>query len=355
MRERRIARGRMLAALGLALALAWSSTAPPAPQPAVAAEPAPAQELVPVRVGMQYIISDAALLVAWDRGYMREVGIDFQGQRVDNLDLQSGIASGQLDVGGIGVTAATLNAFLRGVRLKIVGDRATLAPGHGYIALVVRKDLVDSGQVRSLADLRGRRIAQQPPLHATTSWYLLDRLLARAGVSESEVEYVGLGFADQNAGLIGGSIDAAMQTEPSVTAAAESGLAVRLAGADEVASFSLGGLAYSESFAAQTDLGRRFMLAYLRAVRAYLDAFTRDSGRAEIVGVLTRHTPVKDAALYDRMVMPYINPNGRFTYEGYDAVQDYFIRHGVQPGRVDMSQMVDNAFADWAAEQLGPY
>jgi NitT/TauT family transport system substrate-binding protein len=342
-------------ALALALALVVGQAGWPAAVAPAGAAAAAAQELAPVRVGMQYIISDAALLVAWDRGYMREVGIDFQGQRVDNLDLQSGIASGQLDVGGIGVTAATLNAFLRGVRLKIVGDRATLAPGHGYIALVVRKDLVDSGQVRSLADLRGRRIAQQPPLHATTSWYLLDRLLAREGVAETEVEYVGLGFADQNAALVGGRIAAAMQTEPSVTAAVDSGLAVRLAGADEVARFSLGGLAYSEAFAAQTDLGRRFMLAYLRAVRAYLDAFLRHTGRAEIVDVLTRHTPVRDAALYDRMAMPYINPNGRFTYEGYDAVQDYFIRHGVQPARVDMAQMVDHAFADWAAAQLGPY
>jgi hypothetical protein len=55
------------------------------------------------------------------------------------------------------------------------------------------------------------------------------------------------------------------------------------------------------------------------------------------------------------MVMPYINPNGRFSYDGYDGVQEYFIRHGQQPSRVDMTQMVDHAFADWAAGQLGAY
>jgi NitT/TauT family transport system substrate-binding protein len=354
--------GRIVGAIGLGLVVAWAGAGPGGAggagvgAAAAAAEgPAGVQGLTPVRVGMQYIISDAGLLVAGDLGYMREVGIDFQGQRVDNIELQSGIASGQLDVGGIGVTAATLNAFLRGVRLRIVGDRATLAPNHGYVALVVRRELAQSGQVRSLADLRGRRIAQQPPLHATTSWYLVDRLLARGGLSEADVEFVGLGFADQNVALAGGAIDAAMQTEPSVTAAVESGLAARFAGADEAAGFSLGGLAYSESFAAQTELGRRFMLAYLRAVRTYLDAFTRDIDRARVVEVLTRNTAVQDPALYDRMVMPYINPNGRFSYDGYDGVQEYFIRHGQQPSRVDMTQMVDHAFADWAAGQLGAY
>ena len=36
-----------------------------------------AQGLTPVRVAMQYLISDSGLLIADDFGYMREVGIDF--------------------------------------------------------------------------------------------------------------------------------------------------------------------------------------------------------------------------------------------------------------------------------------
>lgn len=323
---------------------------------ASAADLASAQGLAAVRVAMQYLISDAGLLIADDFGYMREAGIDFQAQRVDNLQLQAAMAAGQIDVGGIGITAAVLNAALRGVGLRIVADRATITPGHSYLALVVRTDLVDSGQVRNVRDLRGRKIAPQPPLYGTGSWALFARLLEMDGLSEEDVEYVPLGFADQNAGLANGSIDAILQNEPGVAAAVESGLGVRFRGFDDVITpFTLGGMAYSEQFAAQTDLARRFMVAYLRGVRAYLDAFDKNQGRAEVVAVLARHTALKDPAAYDRVVMPWINPDGEFGLNGHDYTQAYFVRHGLLPRTVDLTQLVDNSFAQYAAQTLGPY
>ncbi len=323
---------------------------------ASAADLASAQGLAAVRVAMQYLISDAGLLVADDFGYMREAGIDFQAQRVDNLQLQAAMAAGQIDVGGIGITAAVLNAALRGVGMRIVADRATITPGHSYLALVVRTDLVDSGQVRNVRDLRGRKIAPQPPLYGTGSWALFARLLEMDGLSEEDVEYVPLGFADQNAGLANGSIDAILQNEPGVAAAVESGLGVRFRGFDDVITpFTLGGMAYSEQFAAQTDLARRFMVAYLRGVRAYLDAFDKNQGRAEVVAVLARHTALKDPAAYDRVVMPWINPDGEFGLNGHDYTQAYFVRHGLLPRTVDLTQLVDNSFAQYAAQTLGPY
>lgn len=342
-------------ALGLvAVLLALSSPSPRAVD-AVLAAPEP-QTLTPVRVGMQYITSDAGVFLADDRGFFREVGIELQGMRLDNVDLQSALASGQVEAGGIGPTAAVINAYLRGVRLKIVGDRGTLAPGHGYVALAVRKDLVDSGQVRTMADLRGRKIALQPPLYGTPGWYLFSRLLESGGLTEDDIEYVPLGFADQVAGLGGRTVDAFFGGEPGPTSAAESGLAVWFKGGDEAwPNFDIGALAYAESFAAQTDLARRFMIAYVRGVRVYLDAFTKNIGKDAVVSVLTRNTALTDPAVYDRMRVPYMNPDGAFNTDGYTDVQQYFIRHGVQSQFVDMAQMVDNSFANYAAQQLGPY
>jgi NitT/TauT family transport system substrate-binding protein len=317
---------------------------------------ATAQQPTPVRVGLQYIVSDAGVLIPHDFGYFRELGLDVQLNRMDNIELQAAMASGAAEVGGVGPTAALLNAFLRGVRLKIVADRGTLAPGHGYVALIVRKDLYDSGEVRIVADLRGRKISPQPPLYATPGWYLVTKLLENAGLRETDVEWEPLGFADQTAALAGGTIDVAWAPEPGATAMVDRGMGARLVGGEEaVGNFTLGGMAYSEPFAAQTEVARRFMLGYLRGVRTYLDAFTQNRGRAEVVAVLARHTAVTDAALYDRMHMPYLNPDGAFSTHAYDDVQRYFLRHGVQPQMVDMTQIVDNSFADYAAQQLGPY
>ena len=340
-----------------ALAAPSSVGAPlePAFPTALVAAPNP-QGLTPVRVGMQYLVSDAGVLIGDEWGYFREVGIEIQPQRLDNPELQAGMAAGQVDVGGIGPTAALLNATLRGIRLRMVGDRGTLAPGYGYLALVVRKDLVDSGQVRDVADLRGRRIASQPPLYATPGYYVLSRLLENAGLREDDVEYVPLGFADQATGIAGGSVDAIWGAEPGPTTVVGQGLGVRLRGGDEaVPNFDLGVLAYSEPFAAQTDLARRFMVAHLRGVRTYLDAFTRNVGRDRVVDLFVRQTALKDPSLYDRMVMPYMNPDGAFNTLAYDQVQEYYVRHGVVPQTVDLSQLVDNSFAEYAAQQLGPY
>jgi NitT/TauT family transport system substrate-binding protein len=335
---------------------AATSPAPTVRGEAVVADRSDAQGLIPVRVAMQYLISDSGLLIADDFGYMREVGIDFQAQRADNIELQTAMAAGQIDVGGIGVTAAVLNAALRGVGLRIVADRATIIPDHSYLALVVRKDLVESGQVQNVRDLRGRKIAPQPPLYGTGSWALLARLLEMDGLAETDVEYVPLGFADQNAGLASRSIDAVLQNEPGVAAAVESGIGVRFRGFDDVLTpFTLGGMAYSEQFAAQTDIARRFMVAYVRGVRAYLDAFTRNQGRAEAVAVLARQTALKDPAAYDRVVMPWIHPDGEFGLNGFDYVQAYFVRHGLVPRAVDLTQLVDNSFSRSAAQTLGPY
>ncbi len=339
-----------------ALAAPGGTAAATVAAPAAVAGAPDAQAATPVRVGMQYLVSDAGVLIADEWGYFREVGIEIQPQRLDNPELQAGMAAGQMDVGGIGPTAALLNAVLRGIRLRMVGDRGTLAPGHGYLALVVRKDLVDGGQVRDVADLRGRKIAAQPPLYATPGYYVLSKLLENAGLREDDVEYVPLGFADQATGMAGGNIDAFWGAEPAPTTVVGQGIGVRLRGGDEaVPNFDLGVLAYSEPFAAQTDLARRFMVAHLRGVRAYLDAFTRNIGRDRVVDLFVRQTALKDPSLYDRMVMPYMNPDGAFNTLAYDQVQQYYVRHGVVPQAVDISQLVDNSFAEYAAQQLGPY
>ena len=41
--------------------------------------------------------------------------------------------------------------------------------------------------------------------------------------------------------------------------------------------------------------------------------------------------------------------------EAIAAAQDWFAEHGYVPTKVDMSKVVDNQFADYAASQLGPY
>lgn len=101
------------------------------------------------------------------------------------------------------------------------------------------------------------------------------------------------------------------------------------------------------------------MVAYLKGVRAYNDAFGQDIGknvdRAAIVGVHTANTGVKKPELYEKMVMPGLDPDGRVNASGMTADMQWFLSKGFIKQPVDLATVIDDSFVDQAVRQLGPY
>ena len=112
------------------------------------------------------------------------------------------------------------------------------------------------------------------------------------------------------------ALDGALLLEPFVSAAVARGVGVRWRGADEYAVGAQNGMiAYSPQFAARREPAQRFMLAYLKGVRDYVDAFSSGVGQDEIVDILIKYTPVKDRAVYATMKPAGFEPNGRMNVE----------------------------------------
>ena len=99
------------------------------------------------------------------------------------------------------------------------------------------------------------------------------------------------------------------------------------------------------------------MVAYLKAVRYYNDAFARGDAakRRQVVETLVRHTPVRDPDMYDRMAMPGLDPNGHLDRASIETDQEYWLASGTQQSRVDLDDVIDYSFADAATRALGPY
>jgi hypothetical protein len=99
------------------------------------------------------------------------------------------------------------------------------------------------------------------------------------------------------------------------------------------------------------------MVGYLRGVRRYHDAFSRQdpAARAEVVDVLSRRTSVRDKALYDKIVMPGLHPDGAVNVASLKTDAAYFLDKGQQSAPVDIDSAVDLSFAQYAVQQLGPY
>ncbi|MCL5962129.1 MAG: ABC transporter substrate-binding protein [Chloroflexi bacterium] len=331
-----------------------------APQPAATAAPAAQKgdQLTKVRLGVLSSLSDSGNFIAQEKGYFKQQGLDVEFIRFGNAaEMIAPLGAGQLDVGGGAPGVGLANAIARNVDIKIVADKGSTPKGNGFEAIVVRKDLWDAG-VRKPADFKGKRVAI-PSTTGITPEAALDKVMRTAGLKARDLELAQMAHPDMAAALAGKSIDLAIPIEPHLTKIVNDGLGVIYQREDEFyPNHQIAVILYSGKFMKENpDAAKGFMIAYLRAVRDYNDAFAKKDAKkkAEVVSILTKSTAVKDPALYDKMIVPGLNPNGEVFKASLPEDQDYFIRAGLQETKVDVDKLVDSSFVKYAVEKLGVY
>ncbi|WP_076858386.1 ABC transporter substrate-binding protein [Bradyrhizobium mercantei] len=337
---------------GLAIALSLLTFLP-------ALSGARAQQPSIVKVGVLGSTGDVALHLAKSEGYFKAEGIE-----VDFVPFKSGaqmvapLGTGQLDVAA-GVVAAGLNNLsVRGVDLKIVSDRASMPPGHGYMQFLVRKDLVESGKYKTYADLKGMNIGTQSKGGAAES--TLNELLKLGGLSFDDVNIAYLGHSELAVALGNKAIDAAFVTEPHATVALNQGSAVRIATGDQIyPNDVLGVMIYSGALMknrAATAVG--FMKAFLRACRLFDSAYKdgkmlTNEAADKVVAAYKGYTQLKDEALIRAMVPHGCDPDGKLNVDGMKKDYAFFKARGLIQGNVDIEQLIDMSFAERAVKELG--
>ena len=90
-------------------------------------------------------------------------------------------------------------------------------------------------------------------------------------------------------------------------------------------------------------------------MRDYNNAFRKNIDRAAIAAILSRNTTVKTPALYDKMIMPGLDPNGSVNAAGMANDMHWFLSKGYLKQEVDVSKAIDTSFAQDAVEKLGKY
>lgn len=313
-----------------------------------------------VKVGTANSATDIGVYVAQKKGFFRDEGLDVTFISFDSAArMIAPFASGDLDAGGGGTSAGLYNAVARGIDVKIVADKNHTPRGQGIQPLLVRKDLIDTGRVKTLADLRGLKIATAAPGSAAST--TLDRALKMAGLRITDVDQVYMGFPQQAVALANKALDAAFTAEPSASEAVASGVAVRFMGDDEIyPDHQLAVVFFSGQFARKRpDVARRYMRAYLRGVRYYNDAIvdTKLAGERgrEIVDILAENIPIRDKAVYSRLVAPACDPDGKLNTESLAADLEFFRNSGAIEGKVTLDQTLDTSFAEAAVRDLGAY
>jgi NitT/TauT family transport system substrate-binding protein len=340
---------------------AAAAPAPPAPTaPSARPTVAPLNPPVPVKVGLTGIAPEAAIYQALERGYFQDEGLEVELVPVRGITEQVGLlATGQLHLGNGGVDPGLFNAAQREIGLKLITTLVSSTEQNpGAAALLVRQELVDSGQYQGLRDLKGLTIAVSAI--GTTSQMHVERALAKGGLTVDDVTVVAMSFPDMMTALGNKAVDAAWSVEPFIAIANSRGIAKTVALAGEVFPGALGVvMVISPQFAAdQPEAARRYFTAYLRATRDYYRAFVSNenpAGREEFYQVLIKHTPVKDPALYPLMGWSGADPNGGLNERMLDEMQDYLLQRGTVREKLDVSRIVDHSYANYAVERLGRY
>ena len=165
---------------------------------------------------------DAALFVADAQGQFASNGINTKLVQFNNGgDLMTAMASGDVDVGYVGITPV-LASIEKGVPVKVISAAQTDGSG-----LVVSKN---SG-ISSVYDLAGKSIAT--PGEASIQYMLLQYYLEQNGMSLKDVKVSSMKVPSMNDALKTNKIDGMITFEPYVTIAEKNGATV-LAGSQDI-------------------------------------------------------------------------------------------------------------------------
>jgi NitT/TauT family transport system substrate-binding protein len=312
-----------------------------------------------VAVGTGGSASDAPFYIAQDRGFFRDEGLD-----VDLIVLDSGakviapLGTGELDVGSGALSVGFWNALLRGVKFRIVADRGHAEPGYLYQTVFMRKDLIDSGRFKSLADLKGMRMGFAA--QGVTSLSLLNEAAKFAGISYEDVTPVYLSFPQQIAALQNKALDGTLLIEPQATVAVNAGYGVRFMDTNVFYPYQqISVIFYSDKFATQRkDVADRFMRAWLRGVRAYNNALKDGKiagvGADAVVQTMAKSFNMNPALVRD-MYSQAVHVDGAVNAAGIQKDLDFFLKQGWVTGQIKASDVIDLSYAQNASAKLGPY
>jgi NitT/TauT family transport system substrate-binding protein len=320
---------------------------------------AAAQTPEQVKVGTTDVASDVAIFIAVEKGYFRDAGIAVTTTSFASAaKMIAPLGTGELDVGGGTVAAGLYNAAERGINIKIVADKASVAEGYEYSTLLVRKDLADSGRYKSLADLKGMTIAAAAQGAGSES--AINEAVKKGGLTFSDVNVVYMGFPEMLVAFRNKGIDAGVTNEPTVTRAIEQGFAVRSSPHAIYPGQQTAVMLFADEFInKRRAVAQKFMNAYIRALRDYNDALKdghiAGPGADEVIAILTRYTRIKDPKVYRDMTPFAANPDGHVNKASLQNDYGFFKSRGLIGGRVTVDQVIDNSFADEAVRQLGVY
>ena len=316
---------------------------------------APLKKKTKVVIAEDGAASGAGFYIANEKGYFADYNIEIEfAQFANSDDMLPALAAGEVNIAGGISTASFFNAIAQGIDVKIVGDKGHNMPGKSYFTFVVGNKM--KNVIKNYSDFKGKTIAISS--RNSIDGYIYQLMLKHAGLTEKDVKTVVMNdFGSMLGALDNGSIDAALCIEPLIAQGVSKGILTRFGDATDFAPDSQIALvlASPKFMNDERDVSLRFMLAYLKGVRDYNDAFIKGEGKAEIVSIMTKYTALKDPALWDKVNVTGLDPDGKMRVDDIKKQYEMYKANGATQGKFDFNQAIDTSVTEDAVKILGSY
>lgn len=287
--------------------------------------------------------ADVTLRGATYRGnadsFFNEAGVGAPPYHLSQAQFASGTLIAQainaraIDIGGMSEIPPIFVAGAPGNLVRIIA--VLRGDVNNQVVLVPARS-----RLSRLADLRGRRIGY---VRATTSHYILLKLLEEAGLGWGDITPVALSPQDGLAAFQRGALDAWVIYGVIVQQARAAGARVLTTGLGRLS----GNYVVAASSEALADRARRAAIAdYLQRYRKVLAWINADDDRyagllAKATGVPARYYLQQFAARSAHSTLEPVSPAAIASEQG---VADTFFKAGVIPAKVDVRPLWDASF-----------
>jgi NitT/TauT family transport system substrate-binding protein len=300
----------------------------------------PAPELTTVKVAYMPIISFGPLFIAKDEGFFARQGINVEFEKFTSTSSAlPALINGDIAVSGGQLSPGLINSISEGAHVRIVANKGVILPGSCISdAILVRRDLVESGAVKTVADLKGKKIAG-----GDDQTYGVNRALALGNLTTGDVELVSMPRAAIPVGFENQAFDAAYLMEPYITQVVRNGKAVIFLPGEAFTPNLTNPLYYGTAFTeTNPELGRRFMIAYLQGVRQYNQGKTDRN-----LKILSNYTQMNRDDLNETCWVQIVE-NGEISRQPVSEYMDWMYANNKITRKVEESQLFDMSYVTYA-------
>lgn len=306
-----------------------------------------------IHIALVRSISNGAELIALDRGYFKEYGLNVVIEDINtSANTIAMLATNRLQIIAGGISAGYFNALQKDVPITIIADRVSTPIRHN---LMLRPDLKD--QITDIKQLKGKVIASNGA--GSVSTYELGKMLETAGLKISDVDVKILSFPQMGTAFANKAIDAALVIPPFTYEFLDQHLAVEFAETDKLVQpnpMTIAVIMVNTDWAKQNrEAMQGYVTAYLRGVRDYCNAYHHGSIRQEMIDSIVRHGSERNPKLLNDYPWVARSPNLRLNVASMLDMQDWYVANKFSAAKLPAERLVDMSYADAAVKKLGPF